>query len=66
MMEEDGVTQGGVLGEDELVDELTGVPGGDELEVVAAAGLEGGDEVLGHVEGVVSEDGHGTGGSAVA
>ena len=58
---EDGVAQGGVLGQDELVDQGAGVPGGGDLEGVAGLGGEGLLEVLRDVEGVVGDDGDGLG-----
>ena len=56
---EDGVAERGVLGQHQLVDELAAVPGGRDLEGVARVLLEGGDEVVGHGEGVVGDDGDG-------
>ena len=63
---EEGVPQRRVLGQDELVGQLPGVPGGDRLQGVAGVLLEGGDEVIGHGEGVVGDDGDGAAGRARA
>lgn len=53
--------RGGVLGQDELVDQSAGVPGGGDLEGVAGLGGEGLLEVVRDVEGVVGDDGDGLG-----
>ena len=56
---EEGVAQRGVLGQDELVGQLAGVAGGDQLQSAAGVVLEGADEVVGHGESVVGDDGDG-------